>query len=248
MMASRTLPKNPFPSPDSASPEGIVAVGAHPDPELLKIAYRQGIFPWPHRGLPLLWFSPDPRFVLDPRRPTLSRSLKKAMKRQPYRISADESFAAVMDGCAAVPRPGQSGTWITSAMLEGYTALHEEGIAHSIEAWDDDELVGGLYGVSLGRVFFGESMFARATDASKIAFATLLAHLVAWDFELVDCQTYTEHLARFGAEEWPRARFLEELARHLERPTKEGPWTFELGSREALALLERAEGRDEEES
>jgi leucyl/phenylalanyl-tRNA---protein transferase len=234
-------PLSPFPHPDTASPEGIVAVGAHPEPELLKIAYKQGIFPWPHRGLPLLWFSPDPRFVLDPRKPRLSRSLKKAMKRGPYRIVADTSFEAVMDGCAAAPRPGQSGTWITPSMREGYTALFGEGLAHSIEAWDGDELVGGLYGVSFGAIFFGESMFARAPDASKIAFATLLGNLVSWDFDLVDCQTYTDHLARFGAEEWPRTHFLEELARSLKAPTKQGPWRFELGSVEALALLHARE-------
>lgn len=238
---------NPFPPPESASPEGIVAVGAHPDPALLKVAYRQGIFPWPHRGLPLLWFSPDPRFVLVPSRAHLSRSLRKAMKRNDYRVTADTAFADVMEGCSKVPRPGQSGTWITRAMRDGYTALHDEGFAHSIEAWQGDELVGGLYGVSFGRVFYGESMFARAPDASKVAFATLLGHLVAWGFALVDCQTYTDHLARFGAEEWPRERFLDELARALEAPTKEGPWRFELSPAEALQVLEAAhEGTDSE--
>lgn len=237
----KPLPTNPFPPPEMASPEGIVAVGADPDPDLLKIAYQQGIFPWPHHGLPLLWFSPDPRFVLLPERAHLHRSLKKAMKRNLYRVTADTAFRAVIEDCSSAARPGQAGTWITRAMREGYTALHEEGFAHSIEAWDGDELVGGLYGVSFGRVFYGESMFARAPDASKLAFATLLGHLVSWGFTLVDCQTYTDHLARFGAEEWPRTRFLDELQRALEGPTKEGPWHFELSPAEALGVLERAQ-------
>ncbi len=231
---------NPFPPPESASPDGIVAVGAHPEPELLKVAYRQGIFPWPHRGLPLLWFSPDPRFVLVPQRAHLPRSLKKAMKRDAYRVRADTAFEDVMAGCSKVPRPGQAGTWITAAMRAGYAALHEDGVAHSIEAFDGDELVGGLYGVSFGRVFYGESMFARAPDASKVAFATLLAHLVSWGFDLVDCQTYTDHLARFGAEEWPRTRFLTTLEKALEGPTREGPWRFHLAPSEALDVLEAA--------
>lgn len=240
-MKKPALP-NPFPPPETASPDGIVAVGAHPEPELLKLAYRQGIFPWPHRGLPLLWFSPDPRFVLVPTHAHLSRSLKKAMKRDAYRVTVDTAFAQVMTACSKVPRPGQAGTWITLAMRNGYAALHEEGVAHSIEAWQGEKLVGGLYGVSFGRVFYGESMFAHAPDASKVAFATLLGHLVAWDFTLVDCQTYTDHLARFGAEEWPRETFLVELERALEAPTKEGPWSFELSPSQALEVLERARG------
>lgn len=236
---------NPFPPPQAASPEGIVAVGAHPDPELLRVAYQQGIFPWPHRGLPLLWFSPDPRFVLVPQRAHLGRSLRKAMKRDLYRVTADTVFSSVMDGCSKAPRPGQSGTWITREMRDGYTALHEEGVAHSIEAWEGDVLVGGLYGVSFGSVFYGESMFARAPDASKVAFATLLGNLVHWGFTLVDCQTYTDHLSRFGAEEWPREEFLSALEQALLAPTREGPWRFELSPSQALSALEKAHDEGE---
>ena len=231
-------PRNPFPPPESATPDGIVAIGAHPHPELLKIAYRQGIFPWPHEGLPLLWFSPDPRFVLVPTEAHLHSSLKKTLRRGAYTVTFDKAFPGVIRGCQMAYRPGQRGTWITDDMIEGYTALHQEGVAHSIEAWQGDRLVGGLYGISFGRIFFGESMFARAQDASKVAFATLLANLVAWDFHLVDCQSYTDHLARFGATEWPRRRFLDVLAKTLELETKTGPWTVEVPPEDAARVLE----------
>ena len=140
-------------------------------------------------------------------------------------------------GCAQAPRPDQRGTWITREMIAGYTALHEEGIAHSIEAWRDGRLAGGLYGISMGGVFFGESMFAAVPNASKVAFATLLANLIRWRFQLVDCQAYTEHLAGFGAAEWPRARFLAALKRALREPTRPGPWRLEVGSIEAAEAL-----------
>jgi leucyl/phenylalanyl-tRNA--protein transferase len=232
----RNAPKprgEPFPDPRTASPEGIVAVGARPTPELLKIAYRKGIFPWPHQGYPLLWFSPDPRFVLEPRRAHLHRSLKKHMRKTDLVIKADTAFADVMAACADKKRPGQRGTWITDEMIEGYSALHREGVAHSIEAWRDEVLVGGLYGVSFGAVFYGESMFANEPDASKIAFATLLANLVEWNFDLVDCQQHTAHLERFGGEDWPRDRFLDTLAAALRAPTREGPWQLTLIAKDA---------------
>ena len=235
-MLSRELA---FPPPEQASPEGIVALGGEPSPERLLLAYGRGIFPWPHEGLPLLWFSPDPRFVIEPTRAHLPASLRKTIRRGGYEVRADTAFHEVMLGCRAAPRPGQGGTWITSAMLEGYGALHRLGYAHSIETYRDGELVGGLYGVSLGRMFTGESMFARAPDASKVAFATLLGNLVAWGFPLVDCEVYTDHLARFGGEEWPRARFLSALASAVEAPARRGPWTLELGPREAIELLPR---------
>jgi leucyl/phenylalanyl-tRNA--protein transferase len=152
-----------------------------------------------------------------------------------------------MEGCATSPRPGQDGTWITPGMIAGYTALHEQGLAHSIEAWRGGELVGGLYGVSLGAVFFGESMFSRVPGASKVAFATLLANLAHWNFELVDCQQDTEHLARFGAEDWPRARFLATLRRGLRTPTRQGPWTLEVAPAEAAERLGREEKKRREE-
>ena len=213
-----------FPPASSASPEGIVAVGAAPEPEILKAAYRQGIFPWPHRGLPLLWFSPDPRFVLEPAQGHLHRSLRKELRRTALVIRADTAFRAVIQACARTQRPAQRGTWITRDMIEGYCALHEEGLAHSVEAWRGDKLVGGLYGVSLGGTFFGESMFQTEPDASKVAFAVLLATLVRWGFDLVDCQSYTDHLARFGATHWPRARFLAQLEASVQKPDRAGPW------------------------
>jgi leucyl/phenylalanyl-tRNA--protein transferase len=226
-----------FPSPEQASPEGIVAWGAEPSPERLLVAYASGIFPWPHQDMPLLWFSPDPRFVLEPARAHVPSSLRKRVRRGEYEIRADTAFSAVMRGCRASPRPGQDGTWITPAMIAGYEALHRLGYAHSIEAWQGDDLVGGLYGVSLGRMFTGESMFARAPDASKVAFATLLGHFDAWGFAFVDCEVHTAHLARFGAVEWPRARFLAALAEALAAPTRKGPWTLDLTPQEAIARL-----------
>jgi leucyl/phenylalanyl-tRNA--protein transferase len=222
-----------FPPVSWASPEGVVAVGGRPDPETLKVAYSRGIFPWPHPGAPLLWFSPDPRFVLVPEEAHVGRSLRRQMRRGGFEVRADTAFAAVIRACAAQPRPGQDGTWITAEMIAGYTALHEEGLAHSIEAWRDGRLAGGLYGISLGGVFFGESMYAEAPDASKVAFATLLANLLRWRVALVDCQAYTDHLASFGAVEWRRSRFLAALKRLVRQPTRQGRWELELGAAQA---------------
>lgn len=229
-----------FPPVSWASPDGILAIGGTPDPETLKEAYSRGIFPWPHEGWPLLWFCPDPRFVLVPGEAHISRSLRKEMRRGAWEVRADTAFAGVMRRCGEKPRRGQDGTWITREMIEGYTALHAEGLAHSIEAWKDDRLVGGLYGVSLGDIFFGESMYADEPDASKVAFATLLANLIRWNFRLVDCQSYTEHLARFGAVEWPRSRFLKVLKKALREPTRRGRWTLEVGPAEAAEMLQEA--------
>ncbi|WP_437765684.1 leucyl/phenylalanyl-tRNA--protein transferase [Sorangium sp. So ce281] len=226
-----------FPPPERATPEGIVAVGGEASPERLLAGYRRGIFPWPHEGLPLLWFSPDPRFVLPPREAHVPHSLRKRVRRGEIEVRTDTAFERVMGACSAAPRPGQNGTWITEELIAGYTALHAAGVAHSIEAWSNGELVGGLYGVSLGRMFFGESMFARAPDASKVAFATLLGNLVAWDFALVDCQVYTDHLERFGAVEWPRREFLGALKVALDAPTKMGPWRFDLEPAQAIERL-----------
>jgi len=228
-----------FPPPEGASAEGIVAVGGDFRPERLLLGYAQGIFPWPSEGLPLLWFSPDPRFVLDPERAHIPRSLKKRMRRDPYEIRFDTAFPDVIRACAEARRPGQRGTWIIDELVDGYQVLHALGFAHSIEAWHGDELVGGLYGVGLGRMFFGESMFAVAPDASKCAFAMLLAQLMAWGFALVDCQVHTEHLERFGAEEWPRAQFLAVLRASVGAETRRGPWQLELSVEEALTILSR---------
>jgi len=226
-----------FPPPEGASREGVVAVGGDFRAERLLLAYAQGIFPWPTEGMPLLWFSPNPRFVLYPNEAHVPRSLKKAIKRGGFEVRVDTAFAAVIDGCAAAPREGQRGTWITPELRAGYLELHRLGYAHSIECWIDGALVGGLYGVSLGRVFFGESMFATAPDASKIAFTTLLGNLAHWGFALVDCQVYTEHLDRFGAVEIPRREFLSELHVALGEPTRQGIWTFPLDPIAALAQL-----------
>ncbi len=225
-----------FPPVSWASPDGVIAIGGRPDPETLKTAYSRGIFPWPHPGVPMLWFCPDPRFVLRPEEAHVSRSLRKAMRRGDFAIRADTAFGEVIRACAAKPRPGQDGTWITDEMIDGYTALHEEGLAHSVEAWQDGRLAGGFYGISMGGVFFGESMFADVPNASKVAFATLLANLVRWRFTLVDCQSYTDHLAGFGAVEWRRARFLAALKRALRQPTRVGRWTLEVGPAEAANL------------
>jgi len=235
-----------FPPATAATREGVVAFGGDYRVERLLLAYRSGIFPWPHRGLPLLRFSPDPRFILLPSHAHLPRSLRKRMRKSPYEIRADTAFSRVIEGCGEVPRPGQDGTWVVPELARGYEALHAEGFAHSIEAWRGDELVGGLYGVSLGAVFFGESMFAKAPDASKIAFATLLGNLVHWGFAMVDCQVYTDHLDRFGAEEWPRDVFLEVLEKCAGVPTRRGPWKLDLGPKEAEALL-KAPAEEEEE-
>lgn len=226
-----------FPPPERASHEGLVAVGGDTRPERLMLAYSQGIFPWPHQGMPLLWFSPDPRFVIPLEHAHVGRSLRKRVRSGDYEIRADTAFARVLEGCAGVPRPGQDGTWITDEIRNGYLALHERGYAHSIEAWKDGELVGGLYGVSLGKSFCGESMFALAPDASKVAMVTLLGNLVHWGFHFVDCQVYTEHLERFGAMEMPRAEFLQALRLAVAEPSRPGPWLFDLDPVQALARL-----------
>jgi len=243
MTVHQLTPELVFPPPDAATEEGIVAVGGDVSPERLLLAYSQGIFPWPVKGFPLLWFSPDPRFVLRPAEVHLPRSLRRRMRRGDLDVRADTDFEGVIAGCAAVPRVGQAGTWITPELRQGFVRLHELGYAHSIETYAEGRLVGGLYGVSLGEAFFGESMFARAPDASKIAFATLLGNLVAWGFTMVDCQVYTDHLERFGATEWPRGAFLSALHRALARPTKRGTWELHLDPPHALECLLAARGQ-----
>jgi leucyl/phenylalanyl-tRNA--protein transferase len=212
-----------FPPPELAE-DGLLAVGGDLRPERLVLAYSMGIFPWYEAGQPLLWHSPDPRMVLRVKDLHVPRSVDKARRKALYAVTFDTEFDEVIRGCARAPRRGQQGTWITSEMQEAYGELHRQGLAHSAEAWHEGRLVGGLYGVSLGDVFFGESMFARAPDASKVAFVTLVEALSSWGISLVDCQVYTEHLARFGAEEWPRSRYLAELRSALEGPTRRGPW------------------------
>jgi leucyl/phenylalanyl-tRNA--protein transferase len=216
-----------FPPVEDAE-DGLLAVGGDLSPQRLLAAYSQGIFPWYSDGQPILWHSPDPRFVVTPQWFRIPRRLERTLKNRPrLRLSMDEAFPEVIESCSQAPRPGQSGTWITPGMKDAYTELHRLGFAHSIEAWSGDHLAGGLYGVSLGGAFFGESMFSRRDDASKIAFVALVEQFRSWGIGLIDCQVRTEHLARFGARSIPRVRYLEELSRALERPTRRGPWAFD---------------------
>jgi leucyl/phenylalanyl-tRNA--protein transferase len=226
-----------FPPPEGASPEGVVAIGGDASPERLALAYSLGIFPWPHRDLPLLWFSPDPRFVLTFDNVHVGRSLRKRIRAAPFEMKADTAFEGVMAGCAEAMRPGQDGTWITPELRDGFLALHARGVAHSIESWAGGELMGGLYGVAIGRAFCGESMFARTDDASKIAMVTLLGNLKHWGFHFVDCQVYTDHLSRFGAQEWPRQHFLGALRRALSQPSAPGRWELALDPQASLDSL-----------
>jgi leucyl/phenylalanyl-tRNA--protein transferase len=218
-----------FPDPELAEPDGLLAVGGDLTPERLVAAYLSGIFPWFDDDSPILWWSPDPRLVLEPAALHVPRSLARTLRRGPYRVTADTAFEQVIRACAATARPGQRGTWITESMVAAYLELHELGLAHAFEAWEGEVLVGGLYGVSLGAMFFGESMFSLRPDASKVAFARGVAHLRGAGTTLVDCQVRTDHLVRFGAVEWPRRRFLDALAVAVEAPTRRGRWVLDLG-------------------
>jgi leucyl/phenylalanyl-tRNA--protein transferase len=222
----------PFPDPRASDERGLLAYGGDLAPERLLSAYAQGIFPWYDED-PILWFSPDPRMVLRPNELHVGRSLAKRERAAPFAIRMDTAFREVIGACREMPRPDQDGTWINEDMVEAYCALHQLGFAHSVEAWDRgpesdgrERLVGGLYGISLGRAFFGESMFAHVPDASKIAFARFVRQLDAWGFDLIDCQVTTDHLSRFGASEWSRAEFLDALDRAMDGETRRGPWDF----------------------
>ncbi len=218
----------PFPPVGTAlaEPNGLLCAGLDLSPARILDAYRHGIFPWFNPGEPVLWWSPDPRMVLAPGEVKISRSLKQRMKRGGYEIRVDTSFREVMLACAA-PREGQSGTWISRPMLEAYTRLHELGYAHSVETWMDGELAGGLYGMAIGRMFYGESMFSRKTDASKLALVHLCRQLEAWGFGLIDCQMETAHLASMGARPIPRKDFIREMKRLLELEPVPAPWHFD---------------------
>jgi leucyl/phenylalanyl-tRNA--protein transferase len=216
-----------FPDPEESDPSGLLAVGGDLSPQRLLLAYSIGIFPWYAEGEPILWHSPDPRTVLLPADLRVARSLRRTLASGRFEVRLDTAFDAVVAGCAEAPRREGPGTWITPEMREAYARLHGLGFAHSAEAWEEGRLVGGLYGVSLGSAFFGESMFATRSDASKVAFVTFVRQLARWGFELVDCQVTTPHLQRFGAVEWPRRRFLERLAHCLESDTRRGPWRLD---------------------
>ncbi|MBA1273866.1 leucyl/phenylalanyl-tRNA--protein transferase [Stutzerimonas azotifigens] len=197
-------------------PNGLLAAGGDLSPARLIAAYRHGCFPWYQDGQPILWWSPNPRTVLYPDELHVSRSLRKRIRQGDYQVTLDRAFAQVIQGCAS-PRDYTDGTWITSPMQAAYIALHARGVAHSVEVWRDDYLVGGLYGLAMGRLFFGESMFSRASDASKVGFVCLVERLQHWGFELIDCQMPTQHLASFGARPIARERFAEALARCLDQ-------------------------------
>ena len=213
-----------FPPPDYADPSGLLAVGGDLSNERLIEAYRLGIFPWYSDDQPILWWSPDPRLVLDLNDFKISRSLRKTLKREVFQVTLDHAFEEVIRACAVVPREAQNGTWITNEMLKAYVNLHGLGYAHSVESWFGGQLAGGLYGVSLGKCFFGESMFHLKTDASKVALAILVEKLRSWDFHFIDSQMTTEHMLRLGAKELPRRIFLKRLQSALRYPTKRGRW------------------------
>jgi leucyl/phenylalanyl-tRNA---protein transferase len=219
---------DPFPPVTRAltEPNGLLAAGADLSVERLLMAYRRGIFPWFNPGEPILWWSPEPRMVLLPEAFKLSRSLARRIRRGAFEIRVDTDFAAVMTACAA-PRPKQRGTWISPAMQAAYADLHAAGYAHSIETWMDGALVGGLYGVAIGRAFYGESMFSRSTDASKLAIAHLARQLRRWDFGLIDCQMETAHLASLGALPMARSEFIQRLDCLVNLAGHPGPWTFD---------------------
>ena len=221
-------PDDPFPPVDHAmrDPNGLLAAGADLSPARLVDAYAQGIFPWFGEDDPLLWWSPDPRMVLFTSEVRVSRSLRRVLRSGRFHLTMDEAFTEVMGGCAE-PRSGQDGTWITTEVLQAYSELAHLGLAHSVEAWQDGKLVGGLYGVALGRMFFGESMFARASDASKAAFVAMVRQLERWEMPLVDCQMSTSHLASLGAREIPRADFVRHVRRLVTQTAVPTPWRFD---------------------
>ena len=216
-----------FPPPDYADPSGLLAVGGDLSKERLLEAYRLGIFPWYSDDQPILWWSPDPRLVLDLKDFIISRSLRKTLKKGVFQVTFDHAFEEVIQACAVVPRSAQNGTWITEEMQDAYINLHGLGYAHSVESWIGGKLAGGLYGISLGKAFFGESMFHLKTDASKVALATLVEKLKSWDFQFIDSQMTTEHMVRLGAKELPRRIFLKRLQLALRHPTKRGRWRIE---------------------
>jgi leucyl/phenylalanyl-tRNA--protein transferase len=200
-------------------PDGLLAAGGDLSPERLVCAYRHGCFPWFSEGQPILWWSPDPRTVIIPHELHVSRSLAKLLRQGRYRVTFDQDFEGVIRGCAE-PRAYADGTWITGSIQAAYVELHRRGHAHSVEVWQDEVLVGGLYGLAMGQLFFGESMFSHADNASKVGFATLVEHLKAWGFVLIDCQMHTQHLQSFGARPISRKDFATYLERHLDQANR----------------------------
>ena len=227
MPVFRLIREHVFPDPALADGSGLLAIGGDLHPDRLMLGYRSGIFPWYSEGEPILWYSPPKRFVLTVPDLHVGRSLAKRMRKGEYRITLDTAFDRVLGHCAAAERPGQDGTWITPDMRRAYNQLHALGHAHSVEAWSGDELVGGLYGVGVGRLFCGESMFALAPDASKIAFVTLVRQLERWGYPLIDSQVFTRHLERFGAFEVSREAYIEAIGDLVNLPGRVGTWSFD---------------------
>ncbi len=229
---------SPFPPAELAlhEPDGLLAVGGDLSPVRLLNAYTGGIFPWFSEGQPLLWWSPDPRMVFRSDRVHLSSRFRRSLRASPWRIRADTAFAEVMQACAQAPRAGQDGTWITADMYRAYVELHRLGYAHSVEVFEDEELVGGIYGVAIGRMFFGESMFSARSGGSKVALAALARMLAGWGWPLIDAQVENPHLLRMGAEHLPRAAFLQQVRRLTYEPGQPGSWTRGFGDVAAAEL------------
>ncbi|MBW2563300.1 MAG: leucyl/phenylalanyl-tRNA--protein transferase [Deltaproteobacteria bacterium] len=219
--------KHIFPPPHLAEKEGLLAVGGDLVEDRLLLAYRMGIFPWYSGEESILWWSPDPRLVLYPEEIKVSKTLKKIIKKDKFDITMDQAFDEVIEACAQIRSENNEGTWIGKDMIKAYCGLHKSGYAHSVEAWYKGELVGGLYGVSLGKSFFGESMFTRISNASNVVFVKLVEYLTQISFDMIDCQVRTEHMIRFGAREIPRDLFLQQLKKSLCKPTIKGKWSFE---------------------
>lgn len=209
-----------FPPPELAEDDGLLAVGGNLSSEMLLKAYSSGIFPWYNESSPILWWSPDPRLVLFPEELHISRSLRQVIKKEIFKITTDIAFEEVIKNCATIKRKGQDGTWLTEDMIKAYIALHNLGYAHSVESWHEGELVGGLYGVQIGGVFFGESMFTKMNNASKVAFVKIAQKFIDWGIDIVDCQVVTRHLINMGARTIPRSYFLRILKYALKKKTE----------------------------
>lgn len=235
-------PDSPFPPAGQAlrEPDGLLAMGGDLTPTRLLNAYRHGIFPWYSRGQPILWWSPDPRMVFRTDGVRLSTRFRRGLRSCPWTVRADTAFGAVIAACARTPRPGQRGTWITPAMQDAYVALHRLGHAHAVEVFDGDALVGGIYGVAIGRMFFGESMFSARSGGSKVAIAALARTLNGWGWPLIDAQVENPHLVSLGAEAIARDAFLRRVARLVDSPESPGSWTGRFGSWPANRLAEPA--------
>ncbi len=233
-----------FPPPYLSQSNGLLAAGGDLSLERLIAAYRNGIFPWYGEGEPILWWSPDPRLVLFPKKLHISRSLRRVLRKKAFSVTLDTAFREVITACARVRLEAGGETWIDQDMIEAYCRLHEYGLAHSVETWQGGNLCGGLYGVALGKCFFGESMFTRVPNASKAALVFLVGQLLEWSFAMIDCQTTTAHLIRMGAEHIPRSLFLELLDKALKAPARTGRWELDRKKAVAWALGDEQQPRN----